>query len=162
MGVRYRVGQFVHALRVSGAPPELGPFAHLLTAQQKALFATMAHVDQRHCLAVARALPADAYSGRDILCAALMHDIGKAIAPIAIWERVAYVVLSRCAPRLVGRLGAPRRGGFGHGLYVLAHHAELGASMAAQAGFSEATVALLRGAGDADLQAALQRADDSH
>jgi hypothetical protein len=162
MGVRYRVRQFVRALSGPVTPPDLEDLGDLLTARQKALFSTMAVVDQNHCLAVARALEASGRTQPDLLQAALMHDIGKSAAHIAVWERVAHVLLLRGAPRVVGRLGSPQHGGLGHGLYVLAHQAALGADLAAQAGCSETTVALIRGAGDPALQRALRQADDTH
>jgi hypothetical protein len=45
---------------------------------------------------------------------------------------------------------------------VLSHHTELGADLAAHAGFTPATVALLRGTGHPRLQAALSTADDTN
>lgn len=161
MGILYRLRQFVRAARPQ-SPPDLGALGGLLTAQQRALFDAMAPVDQRHCLAVARALAAEGYSQPDMLRAALIHDAGKATARIALWERVAHVLLSRFAPSAAGRVGSPQAGGFGHGLFVLAHHAALSAGLAEQAGFPPATIGLLRGEGDADLLDALRRADDTN
>jgi putative nucleotidyltransferase with HDIG domain len=134
----------------------------LLTDEQQALFASLAVVDQRHSMAVARALASHGETDPDLLRAALMHDIGKSLGRIAVWERVAHVLLLCVTPRLVGRIGSKRAGGAGHGLYLLAHHAELGAQIAAQAGFSPEVVALVRGDGDARQQNALHAADDTH
>ena len=162
MSACYRLWQFVQAVRGHNKPPDLGTFATLLTAKQAHLFASMSSVDQHHCLAVAQALAAQGVQQPDLLRAALIHDVGKSLGRIRLWERVVHVLLLRCAPALVGRVGSVQAGGFGHGLYLLAHHAHLGAQLAAEAGFSEATVRFVRGTGDADLQEALRRADDSH
>jgi putative nucleotidyltransferase with HDIG domain len=162
MGARYRVQQFVWAISGPNAAPDLGELSNLLTEEQTRLFRTLAVVDQRHCLAVARALAQRSETDAGLLQAALMHDIGKSLAHIAVWERVAYVLLSRVSARLVCRIASARRGDVGHGLYLLAHHAELGAQVAAQAGFSEDVVALVRGSGDARRQTALREADDTH
>jgi hypothetical protein len=162
MGVWYRVGQFVRAVSGPRQPPNLEDLAGLLDDRQLGLFRSMAAVDQYHCLRVARALMAGGCRQPAVLQAALIHDAGKAAAPIRVWERVAHVLLQHLAPGLVGQAGSPVAGRFGHGLYVLAHHGELGAQLAARAGFAEATVALLRGAGDPDLENALRRADDAH
>ena len=161
MPVCYRIRQFVRTVRQPQAPPDLGRLAGLLSAEQRALFSSLAVVDQYHCLAVAQALAAQGHEQPDLLRAALVHDIGKARAHISTWERVAHVLLMRCAPTLAGRLGSARAGEGGHGLYVLAHHAALGGDLAAQAGLAPAVVALVRGDGDPQLQAALRDADDT-
>ncbi len=162
MGIRYRLWQFVQAVRGPSKPPDLGPFADLLTTEQTKLFASMAIVDQHHCLAVAQALAAQGLRQPDLLRAALIHDVGKSLGCIRLWERVVYVLLRCFAPGMIRRMGSAQPGRFGHGLYLLAHHADLGAQLAAEVGFSEATVRFVRGRGDADLQEALRRADDSH
>jgi hypothetical protein len=161
MGIRYRARQFMQALWGPTAPPELGEFAGLLEPPQHALFRAMAAVDQAHSLRVAAALAEQGNAAPDLLRAALIHDAGKATAQIAVWERVAHVLALRFSPTLVGRIGSPSSG-FGHGLYVLAHHAEIGAALAAKAGFSPAVVALVHGDGDPAMQSALRRADDAN
>src|SRR5512140_2101779 len=161
MNVLYRVRQFVRTVSAPRNPPDLGELGALLTAEQQRLFATLAVVDQRHSLAVARALAAQGQTDPDLLRAALMHDIGKSLGRLALWERVAHVLLMHFAPRLVGRIGSAEKDGLGHGLYLLAHQAELGAQTAAQAGFSPEVVALVRGDGDARRQRALREADDT-
>jgi len=159
MGVRYRVRQFVRALTESRAPPDLGSFASLLTPEQLALFATMAPADQHHCLAVAKTLAEDGWTDSDLLRAALMHDVGKSLAHIGLWQRVVYVLVCRWAPGLLPRLSAWGSRGVTKGLYILAHHGELGAELAARAGLPERVASLVRGNGERDLQAALRWAD---
>lgn len=161
MGARQRVRQFVWAVSGPSTPPDLGELGVLLADEQKRLFLALAAVDQRHSLAVARALAAQGETDAELLQAALMHDIGKSLGHIAVWERVAHVLLSHYAPRLVGRIGSAQRSGPGHGLYVLAHQAESGAQLAEQAGFSPDVVALVRGTGDLRRQTALNAADDT-
>ena len=110
---------------------------------------------------MAAALAEQGDVAQDLLRAALVHDAGKSTARIAVWERVAHVLMLRLSPALVGRIGSPHDG-LGHGLYVLAHHAELGARLAAAAGFSPVVVSLVRGDGDPAMQSALRRADDTN
>ena len=157
-----RVRQFVRAVSGPRVVPDLGEMGALLTDEQKRLFISLAAVDQRHSLAVARALATQGETDPELLQAALMHDVGKSLGRIAVWERVAYVLLLRYAPLLVGRIGSAQSGALGHGLFLLAHHAELGAQLAAQAGFSAQVVALVRGTGDPRRQTALRDADDMH
>jgi len=162
MGWSYRVGQFWRAVAGSGAALELGELGGLLSTEQQALFRTMSAVDQRHCVAVARSLTSHGYQQPDLLLAALFHDVGKSLATISVWERVAHVLLLRFAPGLVARLGSEQPGGLAHGLYVLAHHSDWGADLAERAGLPAGAVALMRGAGDAQMLAALRQADDRH
>ncbi len=162
MRALHRIRQFVRAVSGPNVLPDLGEMGALLTAEQKRLFVSLAAVDQRHSLAVARVLAAQGETDAELLQAALMHDIGKSLGHIAVWERVAHVLLLRYAPRLVARIGSARAGAVGHGLFLLAHHAELGAQLAAQAGFSAQVVALVRGTGDPRRQTALSDADDTH
>ncbi len=161
MGALYRVQQFLRTALPAGAPPDPGELAAVLSPEQRKLFAAMAVVDQRHCLRVAQALRDAGHSEPALLQAALLHDCGKSLAHISVWERVAFVLLQRLAPWVVGRIAAPTPGRRSSGLSVLAHHAALGAHLAEQAGCSPAAVALLRGEGDPALQAALARADDT-
>jgi hypothetical protein len=161
MGIRYRTQQFVRAVMGPDTLPELGSFADLLLPLQRSLFRAMAPVDQAHCLRVAAALAQQGDAPPDLLRAALIHDAGKSAAHIAVWERVAHVLILHLAPALVGRIGSPHEG-FGHGLYALAHHAETGAGLAAAAGFSPVVVSLVRGDGDPALQSALRHADDTN
>jgi hypothetical protein len=161
MGIRYRTRQFVRTVMGPATPPGLGDFADLLSPSQTALFRAMAPVDQEHCLRVAAALARQCHASPDLLRAALIHDAGKSTAHIAVWERVAHVLMLHFTPALVGRVGSPG-GGFGHGLYVLAHHAETGARLSAAAGFAPAVVALVRGVGDPPMQRALRLADDTN
>lgn len=162
MAVLYRVRQFIRTMWGVRQAPDLADLGGLLTPGQQALFRAMAPVDQQHCLAVARALAAQGQRDADLLRAALVHDAGKSTTAIAVWERVAHVLLQHYAPLLVGRVGSARPGGPGHGLYVLARHSQVGAGLAQAAGFSPVTVALVRGDGEPVLQDALRRIDDRH
>src|SRR3990172_9089339 len=92
----YRSRQFVTSLRPridAGLRDEA--FA-LLSEPQRRLFASMTVRDQQHCLDVYRCLRAQRHDDSDLLVAALLHDCGK--GQIALWHRVAYVVLDAAAP----------------------------------------------------------------
>ena len=159
----YRSRQFFGALRPridAGLRAEaLGP----LREPERQLFEAMTRRDQQHCLEVYRRLRAQGHDDHDLLTAALLHDVGK--GRVALWHRVAYVLLEAGAPGLLARLAAPGEGrGWRQALYRCRHHPKLGAELARRAG-SSASVAALIGAeevaADGGRLAALQAADDA-
>jgi hypothetical protein len=139
--------RFVGAL--SRTPPSADDDAWIaaqLEAGELALWATMPVADRRHSVEVARRLHAARPAAtRDELAAALLHDVGKVASGLGTFGRV--------AATLVG----PRTARF----RAYHDHEAIGASMAAEAGSSELTVALIGGSGPPDAAAALQSADDA-
>ncbi|HEY76081.1 MAG TPA: HD domain-containing protein [Thermoflexia bacterium] len=140
----YRVRQFLRALTAPLAKEDPAPAMRVLTPRQRALFFRMSPADQRHSLAVCRALEEAGPQPRDLLVAALLHDVGKAAAPMPLWVRVAVVLLDRFAPRLLDRLSEGGGRGWRRPFVVYRRHAEIGAEWAAEAGCSPLTVALIR------------------
>ncbi len=98
----------------------------------------------------------------DLLTAALLHDAGK--GRIAIWHRVAYVLLEAASPPLLRRLAMPGDGpGWRQALDRCHRHPELGAQLAEEAGSSGIAVALIREDSEhapRELLAALKAADE--
>jgi len=157
---RYRSRQFFSSLRPRVDTDLRDEALRLLREPERALFASMTPRDQQHCLDVYRRLRDERYDDRDLLVAALLHDAGK--GHVALWHRVAFVLLDAAASRVVDRIAAPGDGaGYREVLYRCRHHAELGAQLAAAAGCSEAVVALIRGDTKDGNLAALSRADDA-
>ncbi len=56
------------------------------------LFRTMPRFEQRHGLRVCQALERQGYADSNLLVAALLHDVGKTVAPPRLWERVLVVL----------------------------------------------------------------------
>src|SRR5437588_1757053 len=102
----YRLGQvrqqlgFVAPLSVG----EYGEVAQWLPAAALALFKTMSPADQRHSLRVCRGLQAHGCTDKDMLAAALLHDVGKAQGRVPFWTRPAIVLGKKLAPHLLTRL----------------------------------------------------------
>ena len=156
----YRVVQFFRALTARVSDEEMKQVTCILTPASLVLFQSMAIQDQRHGLDVCAALRQTRHTNPDLLAAALLHDIGKAAAQLPAWQRAIIVLLERFAPRLLDRLGQgePRElilpvpsvaeGGLPDGwrrsFIIHAHHPEIGARWAQEAGCSPLTVALIR------------------
>lgn len=144
--VLYRVRQLVRALfarhvvsrdRVQKATKSLSPEA-------QALFARQTLHDQRHALAVYETLCRRGHTSEDLLAAALLHDVGKAVARLRPWERGLLVLAERFAPRRLDYLIGAAQGGFWEPLAQYVRHPEIGASWARNAGCSPVTVELIR------------------
>jgi len=71
------------------------------------LFDTMSHADQQHSLRVCHGLQAQGSVERDMLAAALLHDVGKAQGRVPFWTRPVIVLGKLCAPRLLMRIIVP-------------------------------------------------------
>jgi hypothetical protein len=152
----YRSRQLLRSLRPRLEAEELAEAERFLGAALFPLFLSMAPRDQRHCLDVYRRLRAAGCADRELLMAALLHDVGKG-RQVRLWHRVAYVILMAVAPWLRPRL----RGG----LAALRDHPQRGAALLAAAGAPPGVVELVRGhedsAGADERLSLLQEADDS-
>jgi hypothetical protein len=111
------------------------------------LFQTMSRADQQHALRVCEGLQARGCADREMLAAALLHDVGKAEGRVPFWTRPVIVLGKRCAPRLLSRLAVYPRTGQARWRRALSYawwHAEIGADMAAAVGLSERAVLYIR------------------
>ena len=117
-----------------------------LTASELALFDAMPAADRRHGLDVLASLRTGAGAGagaadRDLLVAGLLHDCGKG-SRVRLAHRVVWSLGKRYGGWICG-LARPLPT-FGYGLARLRDHAALSAELAATAGCSGRTVALIR------------------
>ena len=152
----YRTRQVVHALRPQLDDSDLEYARSLLNDGQRDLFFAMERRDQRHALEVGSRLRPQT-DNRDLLSAALLHDCGKGAVPV--WLRIVNVLSPEALKRLASENGSSWR----RSAYRLAHHARLGAELAAAAASSPTTVRLIRGEaepGEEPLLALLYAADD--
>jgi len=180
--VLYRVRQFFLALRPAVAPQDLEYARLVLTPAQMALFAGMQSSEQAHAVSVYRQLVAKGETSSDLLAAALLHDVGKSLSPLRLWDRVLIVLARVFFPVQSRRWGKPpaewfrgghppspgsfpleggekgggedERGqlaipeeeirGWRRAFVVGEQHPAWGARLAAEAGASPCTVALIR------------------
>lgn len=123
---------------------EIERATQVLTPEARILFYRQAVQDQIHAWAVNDVLYRSGYTDPSLLAAALLHDVGKASAWLPPWRRAVFVLLERFAPRLWTRLIEREPQGWLRPLIIYAHHPEVGAQMAEQAGCSALTIALIR------------------
>jgi hypothetical protein len=141
--IRYRVGQFFRALTTRVSDEEVRRATCALTPEAQALFRRQAAQDQRHALALYRALRQAGHEDLHLLAAALLHDAGKAATQLSAVHRSIIVLLGRFAPALLARLSRGEPGGWRRPFVIHARHAEIGARWAEEAGCSPLTVELI-------------------
>jgi hypothetical protein len=142
----YRVRQFVLALAAYARPDvaDEQAAAALLNPAALALFRRMSVDERRHSLRVLSGVRAAGGSDPGLLAAALLHDVGKTRARLWLWERPLPVLARALAPSLAERWGQGAPRGWRRAFVVAAQHAAWGAELAAAAGCSDVTVALIR------------------
>jgi hypothetical protein len=157
----YRSRQFFGSVRPRVDEAQRHEAFALLNDDQREIFDSMTLRDQQHCLAVYRKLRDEGHDDVDLLAAALLHDAGK--GKIALWHRVAFVMLDATSPSSLDKLSRPGDGSdWRETLYRCRNHADLGATLAEQAGSSERVVSLIREDGtNTNQQAALHAADEA-
>jgi len=163
--VRHRVTQFFRTLGAAFLPVDETAAARYLTSNQLVLFRRMARAEQRHGIAVCQALESQGYQDRELLTAALLHDVGKVVAPPWLWERVMVVLAEWLLPAQAARWseGAPR--GLRRGFVTRRYHPAWGAELALKAGVSARAAGWIARhndpPGEDALLAALQQVDES-
>ena len=100
--------------------------------------------EQAHSLHIFRQLLAEGEESRDLLTAALLHDVGKSRFPLHLWERVLVVLGHTLAPSWVERWGEGEPYGWRRPFVVAVKHPIWGAELASEAGASPLAVSLIR------------------
>ncbi len=142
-----------------------------LSPSQLMLFRRMQPSEQIHAYQVYKRLGAAGQTDPDLLRAALLHDVGKILYPLSIFERVMIVVGKRFFRKRTKEWAEGPLDGLRRPFVVAERHAEWGADLASQAGAPARTVELIRRHQDAPLAdtgpeiehllAALQAADNA-
>ena len=143
--VWYRTRQFWLAWRAE--PPfdsELTAARSVLTTEQMNLFLLLQPSEQIHALRVLQTIQLQGESDPDLQTAALLHDIGKARAPLKLWERVVIVLGKRFFPRRAWSWGQGKPQGWKRPFVVAEQHPTWGGEMTAKVGLSPVAISLIR------------------
>jgi len=141
--VTLRVRRFIRALRPSLSDLDQALAEEWLTTKQLRLFLSQSQEDQRHAISVTRLLLHNGFAAKDLIAAALLHDVAKREAAFTPWHRTAIVLLEVCAPWLLRWLSSHRANGILAPFVIHASHARLGSELAEDAGASERAVYLI-------------------
>ena len=142
----------------------------LLSDGQVQLFDQLPAEYQDHSYRVMIRLRDSGEDRKDLLVAALLHDVGKIRTPVGVWERSLAVLLVKGMPDRVKRFSEGSPDGWRRAIVVKSQHPIWGAEMAKGAGCTELTVSLITRHHDtvpdqeeteeAQFLRALQRADN--
>jgi hypothetical protein len=138
-----RLKQGVRALAAFARPVPIERAAALLTPRELDVFRRMARSEQLHSLAVLDSARAD--DSPVLAQAALLHDAGKSLYPLALWQRSLPVLVGAISPSWVTRLSRrDPRTWWSRGFVVYARHPEWSAQLAASAGAPDEVIWLVR------------------
>lgn len=141
----YRLKQGTRALFALARPLDLALAVPHLSAAELALFCSMTRSEQIHSISVLRSIQSDGHDLTPALAAAaLLHDCGKSLYPMRLWQRSLPVLVRRALPGLYRRLaGADPRRLLTRGFAVVAHHPAWGAELLTKVDSSADTVWLV-------------------
>lgn len=143
--VIYRTRQFWLAWRApSLTDQDLAPAHSVLTSEQMQLFSCLQTSEQIHALRVLQTVQQQGESDPDLQTAALLHDIGKARAPLRLWERVLIVLGKGLFPKHAKMWGHGPYQGWMRPFVIAEQHPAWGSEMALEAGATPLAVSLIR------------------
>lgn len=140
----YRARQLWLAYCAAPSQQDLDEVRDILSPGEMRLFEGMQPSEQAHSLMVMRRLQAQDPLSQDLLVAALLHDVGKSLYPLSVWERVLIVLVGAVSPGLLDRWGAGEPRGWRRVFVVARQHPQWGAELAARQGASLLAVELIR------------------
>lgn len=138
----YRLNQLYNAVFASVSLEEYTWLQSILTPKEMALFTRQTLTEQRHALdvaidlrrnktAISEKYGREAY--RDLLLASLLHDCGKSLRPLKLWQRV-FIVSTGFFPVSWQKKLSLRKGILGNTLMIYRWHPSWGKHLAAKAG----------------------------
>lgn len=137
--VRKRAGQLLAAFTVTDRATDEALRVAVANERQWELLLRLSDYDRRHTYEVYKSLVNAGYQHPDLLCAALLHDVGKADerGRVRLVHRVVWVLAARLFPDLAQRLANGRAGWLRYGLYLASEHPRLGSALVREQGASQ-------------------------
>lgn len=145
MALTQRLRQGIRALLAFSQPIDYELLRMVLTPQQMALFCQLSRSEQLHSLNVLRTILAQQdYTPHDLALAALMHDVGKSLYRMSLWQKVMVVIARKSLPRLYYHWRTADTLADWRAPFVVSwRHPEWGARLLADTGASERAVWLV-------------------
>ncbi|NLL51256.1 MAG: hypothetical protein GX248_00955 [Peptococcaceae bacterium] len=147
----YRFCQLFNAAYARIDPKEYLWVKRILPEKEYRLFLQQALPDRRHALDVAREIEENseritAIHGKTAYCnllhAALLHDCGKSVAPLRIWQRIFIVIINTLPARCIQKLSSCSPI-LGQTITLHQQHPYLGKKLAALAGCEDQVLSLI-------------------
>ena len=166
----YRSRQFWNALISPSKRVASEALLPHLNPAQLVLFRRMQPAEQVHAYQIFKRLEMSGQTTPDLLTAALLHDVGKILVPLSIFDRIVIVLGSHLFRKAALRWAEGTPHGWRLPFVVAEQHAGWGADLASQAGATPLMVELIRRHHDSPVRnpdshtelllAALQAADN--
>ena len=144
MRLTYRFRQFFFALAAKPSKEEIEIVNQTLSPELQKIFYQLQSSDQKHSIEIFIKLKAQGEKDPDLLMAALLHDVGKCLFPLRLWERVMIVLGQMLFPDIVNKWGRGNVDGWKRPFVIARQHAQWGADLAKSAGASPLSVYLIR------------------
>ena len=144
MKIPYRLRQFINAVTGYPSSRDIGMVRNVLSPELYVHFSQMQKSEQTHSIQICKDLKSNGEENKDLLTAALMHDVGKNRYPLSLSQRVLIVICSKIFPKKVDKWGTRELKGWNKPFVVAKQHPVWGAEIAQNAGASETVVNLIR------------------
>jgi putative nucleotidyltransferase with HDIG domain len=141
---KYRISQLLHAVFSQPDKFQIERVSQILEPDQFDLFLKLQNSEQFHAIRVMSDVETAGFSQLEFLKAALLHDIGKTVHPLKIWERALIVLFSRFNPESFRDLSDLDLKGWKRGLVIAKKHPEWGADLISDTNISKEMVAIIR------------------
>lgn len=162
----YRVRQFIHAIFPYVDPSDIDWALNHLSLEASNLFLLQSKPEQRHAIGVAKSInkivpTLSIYDFQNLITAALLHDCGKSVACIRLWQRI-YIVLIQKMPQFLRSHLMRGNSIFAISIKIDERHALWGEYLAKKAGLNSIVCLLIREhhTPTTDLGRILELADD--
>jgi len=149
----YRVGQFFKVLLSHPDETQLNKISQILEPDQFGLFKQLQNSEQVHAIHVMELIEQEGYPDKDFLKAALLHDIGKIVHPLKLWERVISVICRWINPDCLDDLEEADIRGWKRGLVITKKHPEWGADLISNSNASPELVEIIRKHHEGEMEA---------